>query len=47
MLYHVLIAFQCVYGRSIEKGENWDGEDGSEISGGGERVEITWPLVCS
>ena len=22
------------------------GEEGSEISGGGKRVEIAWPLVC-
>ena len=27
-------------------GENGDGEEGSEISRGGKRVEIAWPLVC-
>ena len=42
---HVPLVFQCIYGRSDEGGENGDGKDGSEISEGGERVEITWPLV--
>ena len=35
----------CIY-TVIKKGENGDGEDGSEIYGGRERVEIAWPLVC-
>ena len=38
------LALQCIYGCS-EEGENRDGEEGSEILGGGKRVEITWPLV--
>ena len=40
-MHHVPLAFQCVYGGSDERGE-----DGDEINGGGERVEITWLLVC-
>ena len=42
-MYHVPLAFQCIYGCSnIEGG---DGKDRSEIPGGEERVEITIPLV--
>ena len=33
-------------GRSNEGVENGDGEEASEISRGGKRVEIGWPLVC-
>ena len=33
-----------IYGCSDERGENRDGEEGSEVSGGEERVEIVWPL---
>ena len=33
-------------GHSDEGSENRDGEEGSEILGGGKRVEIDWPLVC-
>ena len=40
MLNHVPFAFQCVYGCSDKKSENGDGENGSDISGGRERVEI-------
>ena len=43
-VYHVPLALQCIYGRSDE-GENGDGMEGSEISGGGKRVEIVCPLV--
>ena len=43
-MYHVPLAPQCIYERSDEGGENGDGEEGSEISGGGKRVEIAWPL---
>ena len=39
------LAFQCIYGPSDEGGENGDGEEGSEISGRGKRVEIACPLV--
>ena len=37
---YVPLAFQGVYGCSNERSENGEGEDGSEISGGGERVKI-------
>ena len=43
---HVPLALECIYGRSDEGGEDGDGEEGSEISIGGKRVEITWLLVC-
>ena len=46
MIYHIPLAFQCICGRSNEGGEDGDREEGSEIPGGWERVEITWPLVC-
>ena len=36
---------KCVYGCSDERGENGDGEDGSEISRGGEKGQIAWSLV--
>ena len=32
--------FQCIYGCSDEKCTNGDGEEGSEISEGGTRVEM-------
>ena len=35
-----------IYGRNDERGENRDEEEESEIPGGGDRVEIAWPLVC-
>ena len=45
-VYHVPLALQCIYGHSDEGSENGDGEEGSEISGGGKRVAIAWRLVC-
>ena len=45
-VYHVPLAFQCIYGCSDERGENGDGEEENEVFGGGERVQIAWPLVC-
>ena len=45
-VYDVPLALQCIYGWSDEGGENEDGEEGSEISGGGKRMEVAWPLVC-
>ena len=45
-VYHVPLAFQFIYGLSDERGGNGDVKGGSEISGGGERVEIACPLVC-
>ena len=35
-----------VYGWSNGGGEDGDAKEGSKISGGWERVEIAWPLVC-
>ena len=40
------MAFQCIYGYSEEKGEDEDGTEGSEIPGGGERVDITGLLYA-
>ena len=45
-MYHVPLALQCIYGDSDEGGENGNGEEGNEISGGRKRVEIAWPLEC-
>ena len=39
------LGFQCIYECSDQRSVNGDGEDGSEISGGGERVNITCLLV--
>ena len=39
-MYHVPLALQCIYGRSDVKGEYGFGEEGSEISRGGKRVDI-------
>ena len=44
-VYHIPLAFQCIYEYSDERGGNGDLEEGREISGGGKRVEIAWPLV--
>ena len=44
-MYHVSLAVQCIYGRSDEGGGNGDGKKGSEITGGGEKVEIVRRLV--
>ena len=44
-VYYVPLALQCIYGCSDKGSENGDGEEGSEISGGGKKVEITWPFV--
>ena len=43
--YHASWLFD-VYMDAVMRGANWDGEDGSEISGGGRKVEIAWPFVC-
>ena len=42
---HVPLGIQCLYGCSDERSENGNREDGSEVSGGREIVEIVWPLV--
>ena len=34
-----------IYGQRDERGEKGDRKEGNETSRGGERVEITWPLV--
>ena len=39
-MYHVPMAVQCVYGWSDEGGENGDGQEGSELHGGWERVRL-------
>ena len=39
-MYHVQLAFQCIYGCSDEGGEDGDGKEWSEIPGGGERSQI-------
>ena len=39
------LALQCTYGCSNE-GENGDGEERSEIPGGGKREGVAWLLVC-
>ena len=44
-MYHVPLALQYIYGHS-DGGENDNGEEGSEVLGGGKKVEIAWPLVC-
>ena len=36
-MYHVPLGLQCIYGRIDKRGENEDGKEGSEISGGGKR----------
>ena len=47
---HVYIMSSCLFNVYMEavmkEVKMWDGEDGSEIYRGGEKVEITWPLVC-
>ena len=40
-LYFVSLTLQYVNGCSDGRSENGDGEDGNEISGRGERMEIT------
>ena len=45
-VYHIPLAAQSIYGRIDEGGEDRDGKEGSELTGGWERVEIAWPLVC-
>ena len=42
----VSLAFQRVYRCSDERSNNEDGEDESEISGGGKKMKIAWPNVC-
>ena len=39
-MYHVSLAIQCIYEWSDEVGEDGDAKEGSELSGGWERVEI-------
>ena len=45
-MYHVPLAVQCIYRFSEGGGEDTDGEEGSELPVGWERVEIAWTLVC-
>ena len=43
-LHHVALAFQWIYGCSDEGSEDEE-RRGVRFIGGGERMEITWPLV--
>ena len=43
-MYHVPLALKYIIGCSDEGVENGDGEEGSEISRGGKRVDIPWLL---
>ena len=45
-MYHIPLNLQGIYRRSEERGKNGDGEEWSEISGGGKSVENALPLVC-
>ena len=45
-MYHVTLVVQGIHGWSDEGGEDRDGKEMSELPGGWERVEITWPIVC-
>ena len=45
-MYHVSLALPFICGRIDEGSGNGDVEEGSEISGGRDKVETTWPLVC-
>ena len=40
------LSLQRVYGCSDERSESGDGNYGSNVSGGGKRVEIAWSLIC-
>ena len=40
-MYNIPLAFQCIYGRSDEGGEDGDELEESEIHGGRKKVEIT------
>ena len=44
-MYHVPLAVQCIYGWNDKGGEDTDGTEGSEITEGWERIEITWPFM--
>ena len=45
-LYLFPLPFQCIYGWNDEGDEDGDRKEGNETPGGGERLVITWPLVC-
>ena len=45
-MYQIFLAFHSVYVHNDGLGENGVGKNQNKISGGGERVEITQPLVC-
>ena len=44
-MYHISVAFQCIYGGSDEGVENGDGKEGDDISGEGKRIDTAWPLL--
>ena len=45
-MYHISLVVQYAYGWSEKGGEDGNGKEGSELSGGWERVKIAGPLVC-
>ena len=45
-MYHVSLVVQFIYGWSDEGGKDRDGKEGSELSGGWERMKVAWLLVC-
>ena len=45
-VYHVPLTLQCIYMDAILKVKIWMRRREREISGGGKKVDITWPLVC-
>ena len=40
-MFHVPLAVHCIYEWSDERGKDGDGKEGSEIHGGGKRMDIT------
>ena len=45
-VYHVPLTFQYINGCSDEGKKKRVGDEGSNISGRWERVNIPWPLLC-
>ena len=46
MVYHVFKTSKCIHGNSDKGGENGNGKEENDVSGGGERLEFAWVLVC-
>ena len=45
-MYHISLTVQCIFEWSDEGGEDGDEKEGSELSGGWERVKIAYLIVC-